>query len=184
LERWHAAVKLRGPAGPERKRRSDRGCRRASAHIVVALAEGLALIRPRRSIATIHRTLVTLATVAAERGWARRCPTASFRSILAGLDPSMVTLAQDRPVAVAYRDTYELIWRLRADSPNAVWQVDHTGLDILIRAPGRQPARPWLTVVLEEYSAPSAVTWSSWAPRPRRTALALCQAIWPKSVAG
>jgi putative transposase len=89
------------------------------------------------------------------------------RSILAGLDPSMVTLAQDRPVAVAYRDTYELIWRLRADSPNAVWQVDHTGLDILIRAPGRQPARPWLTVVLEEYSAPSAVTWSSWAPRPR-----------------
>ena len=56
----------------------------------------------------------------------------------------MVTLAQDGPVA--FRDRYELIHRHRAETPNALWQADHTLLDMLVldeggsrRGPGSPP---------------------------------------------
>ena len=35
----------------------------------------------------------------------------------------MVTLAQDGPAA--FRDRYELLYRHRAEGPNALWQADH-----------------------------------------------------------
>jgi len=178
LERWHATVKRHGPDGLEPKPRSDRGSRRAPPELV-ALVEGLALIKPRRSIATIHRAA---AGAAAQQGWAP-LSYGVVRSILTELDPAMVTLAQDGPVD--YRDTYELVWRHRAESPNDLWQADHTELDILIRAPGDQPARPWLTVVLDDHSrAVCGYLVFLGAPSAMNTALALRHAIWPKPVAG
>jgi putative transposase len=178
LERWHAAVKHHGPAGLEAATRSDRGTRRAVPDLV-ALVEGLALLRPRRSTATIARAA---ARVAADHGW-KPLSYSVVRDIISGLDPSTVTLAQDGPVA--YRDKYELLWRHRAERPNAVWQADHTELDILIRAPNGQPARPWLTVVLDDHSrAVCGYLTFLGAPSAMNTALALRQAIWPKPVAG
>ena len=134
LERWHAAVRHHGPAGLEAAGRSDRGTRRAVPDLV-ALVEGLALLRPRRSTATITRAA---ARVAVDRGW-KPLSYSVVRDIVASLDPPAVTLAQDGPVA--YRDKYELLWRHRAQRPNAVWQADHTELDILIRMPNGQPGR-------------------------------------------
>ena len=52
--RWVARLRASGPAGLGRKRRSDTGRRRLAPDLVV-LVEGLALTRPRLSIATIHR---------------------------------------------------------------------------------------------------------------------------------
>ena len=57
----------------------------------------------------------------------------------------MVTLAQDGPAA--FRDRYELIYRHRAECPNAIWQADHTPLDIMILDANREAVRPWLTVI-------------------------------------
>jgi putative transposase len=45
----------------------------------------------------------------------------------------MVTLAQDGPAA--FRDRYELIYRHRAECPNAIWQADHTLLDVMFSTP-------------------------------------------------
>jgi hypothetical protein len=54
----------------------------------------------------------------------------TVRSITTGLDSGMRTLAQQG--TAAYRDTYELAWRHRVERPNAIWQADHTELDILV----------------------------------------------------
>jgi putative transposase len=59
-----------------------------------------------------------------------------------------VTLAHDG--AKAYSETFELIHRREADGPNAIWQADHTPLDILLVRPNGEIANPWLTVVIDD----------------------------------
>lgn len=46
----------------------------------------------------------------------------------------------------------ELVLRRTAEEPNAMWQADHTVLDIIVLAANGKPARPWLTVVLDDCS--------------------------------
>ena len=65
--------------------------------------------------------------------------------IVRHLNPAMVTLAQDGPAA--FRDRYEFIYRHRAECPNAIWQADHTPLDMMILDANREAVRPWLTVI-------------------------------------
>jgi putative transposase len=139
----------------------------------VRLIEGMALQRPRPSLAVITRRA---ARVAAERGWVPVSYT-TVRSIVTALDPAMLTLAHD---AAAFRDTYELVYRRRAERPNAMRQADHTQLDILIVEAGKHQ-RPWLTVVLDDCSrAVPGYTVNLGAPSAMNTSLALRQAIWTK----
>src|SRR5699024_3055426 len=82
---------------------------------------------------------------------------------------------------VAYRDHFELVGRHRAERANATWQADHTQLDILIVDANHQPVRPWLTVILDDYSrAVCGYMVFVGAPSALNTALALRQGIWPK----
>ena len=39
----------------------------------------------------------------------------------------------------------------RADRPNALWQADHTKLNLLIVDARGRPPRPWLKVVVDGY---------------------------------
>ena len=173
-ERWLARYRDGGLVGLARPRRSDSGRWRAPAE-VVALIEGMALTKPRPSAAAIHRRV---AAIAVERGW----PAPSRRSVQAivgALDPAMVTLAHEG--AAAYRDRYELIHRHRAERPNALWQCDHTELDILVLDANDKAVRPWLTVVLDDHSqAVAGYTVFLGAPSTLQTSLALRQAIWRK----
>ncbi len=172
--RWLARFQQDGVVGLARKERADRG-RRKLPDGLVRMVEGMALTRPPSSAAAIHRRLLE---VAPEQGWPVPAPR-TVRAIIAALDPAMRTLVHDGPAA--YRDRYELIHRHRADRPNALWQCDHTELDILVVAPGRRLLRPWLTLVLDGYSR--AITGYSLlidAPSAMNTALALRQAIWRK----
>src|SRR5207248_7197614 len=75
--------------------------------------------------------------------------------------------------------------RREADVANAIWQADHTELDILVRDESGQARRPWLTVILDDYSrAVAGYLLSFSAPSAIQTALALRQAIWRKSQPG
>ena len=66
LRRWVRLYRKHGLAGLQRRSRNDRGRYRRIPVGLVSLVEGLALERPRRPIATIHR----LVCAAAEReGW-------------------------------------------------------------------------------------------------------------------
>jgi putative transposase len=113
------------------------------------------------------------------RGW--RAPSyGTVHAILSCLDPAMVTLALDGPVA--YRDCYELIHRHRAAAPNALWQADHTLLDTLVLDESGKPARPWLTTVLDDHSrAVAGYMVFLGAPSVINTCLALRHAIWRKA---
>ena len=140
LEYWHAAYRAKGfdwlkPAQPRIKRRH-----RLNPELR-QLIEGLALIRPRNSVATIYRRV-------AELCGKQEGPIPSYSvvwAIVQGIDPGMRVLALEGPVV--YRDKYELALRRQADLPNAMWQADYTMLDILIVAPNGKPARPRLSVI-------------------------------------
>ncbi len=91
-----------------------------------------------------------------------------------------MTLAQDGPAA--FRDHFELVHRHRAAAPNAVWQADHTMLDLLILDEGGKPASPWLTTVVDNHSrAIAGYSVFLGAPCVLNTCLALRHAIWRKA---
>jgi putative transposase len=174
-ERWLSRYRRDGIAGLARSTRSDTGKPRLPPELVT-LVEGMGLKRPRSSVAAIQRRALE---VAKARGW----PAPSYgtvHAILARLDPAMVTLAHEG--AAAFRDRYELIHRHRAAVPNAIWQADHTLLDILVLDEGGKPARPWLTVILDDHSrAVAGCMVFLGAPCVLNTCLALRQAIWRKA---
>ena len=74
------------------------------------------------------------------------------------------------------------VTRREAAAPNDPWQVDHTQLDLPILDAAGKPARPWLTVVLDDHSgAVAGYPVFLGAPSAVQTALALRQAIWRKA---
>ena len=132
LQRWLARYRTGGYAALADDARADHGVRRTAPELV-RLVEGLALTKPRPSIATIHRQV---GVHCAERG----LPSPSYsavRSIVNGLDPGMVTLALEGPAS--YRDKHELLLRRRADRPNAIWQADHRCLTCSSSGPTASP---------------------------------------------
>jgi putative transposase len=81
----------------------------------------------------------------------------------------------------AYSERYGLLYRREAASPNAMWQADHTLLDIMLLDEKGNPARPWLSVIIDDYSRAVAGYFLSFlAPSALQTTLALRQAIWHK----
>jgi len=101
-------------------------------------------------------------------------------SIVGDLEPGLITLAHEG--TKAFKQTFELLHRHDAEKPNAIWQADHTLLDIWIKDEKEQPVRPWLTVIMDDYSRAIAGYYISFdAPSALQTALALKQGIWRKN---
>jgi len=175
VRRWIARYRLSGPAGLMRPMRPEAGTRTFPKEMV-ELIEGMALLKPPSSIAAIHRRIVILA---AEQGW-RKPSYGSVRSIVREIDPAMLTSAHES--SAVFRDKYELVHRHRASRPNAIWQADHTQLDILIVDTCGKEARPWLTTVMDDHSrAVAGYMVMLGAPSALNTSLALRQAIWRKA---
>jgi putative transposase len=177
VQRWLARYRAAGLVGLARAQRSDTGQRKLPAELVQVI-EGMALRKPRPSIAAIHRSMTALAP---QHHWTP--PSyGSVYGIVCQLSPAMVTLAQDGPAA--FRDRYELIYRHRAEGPNALWQADHTLLDVLVLDANGEAVRPWLTIIMDDYSrAVAGYTIFLEAPTTLQTALALRQAMWRKQQA-
>lgn len=172
--RWVARYRQDGLSGLARTRRSDYGQRRTRPELV-DLAEALALQRPRLTAAAIARQVQQ---TAAGKGW----PAPAYSTvagIIAAIDPALMTLAHNGSAAL--RDRYELVYRREADRPNEIWQADHTELDILVVDGDGRPARPWLTLILDDHSrAVAGYTVFLGAPSALNLSLALRQAIWRK----
>ena len=170
---WVNRYRKNGLAGLARKSRSDKDTRRISPQLQHVI-EGLALKHPSLSAASIHREAVALAKKLGERP-----PSySSIYALIRTLEPGLLTLAHEG--TKAYSQSFDLLHRSEAEVPNAIWQADHTQLDIFIDDAG-QARKPWLTVILDDYSravAGYAVSFS--APSAIQTALALRQAIWRK----
>jgi putative transposase len=173
--RWVARYRQAGLVGLARKSRTDQGQRRVLPDLQ-RLVEGLALQKTKPSAAAIHRQVVELAHQA---GWA--VPSYSWvYAIVRQLDPALLTLAHEG--RQAYQNAYDLVYRRQASRPNEIWQADHTPLDLWLVDEDGQPARPWLTVIEDDYSrciAGYCLTFTE--PNALNTALTLRQAIWRKA---
>jgi putative transposase len=178
LQRWVTRYRLYGLGGLLRKSRADSGCHRRLSSQLQLLVEGLALRKPPPRITAIHRKVVEAAQKLGETP-----PSYDVvYAVVQELDPALVTLAQEGEKA--YRETYDLLYRREAQRPNAIWQADHTLLDIWVKNEQREPARPWLTVIEDDYSRAIAGYFLSFStPSALHTALALHQAIWRKQEA-
>jgi putative transposase len=77
----------------------------------------------------------------------------------------------------AYGNSFDLIYRRESARSNAIWQADHTPLDIeLLQSDvdSETTAKPWLSVILDDYSRAVAGYFLSFeSPSSLNTALAL-----------
>ena len=81
----------------------------------------------------------------------------------------------------AYSEKFDLIKIREPKRPNEVWQADHPLLDIEIIDTKGIPKRPWLTIIMDDYSRAIAGYYLSFdSPSTIQTALTLHQAIWIK----
>lgn len=168
LQRWAAWIDAdRLP----RQARRDKGQRRIPNDLVGAV-EALALRRPAPTVAYIHRRV---SDIARDRGLAAPSYT-TVRAIAGRIDPGLLALAEGGDAA--YRDKFELVYRRTTDAPNEQWQMDHTLLDVMVLDERARPVRPWLSVVLDDYSrAVAGYSISTNAPTAEQSALALHQAV-------
>jgi putative transposase len=174
LQRWVARYRKQGLAALVRKRRADRGQPRIEPDLR-RLIEGLALQKTQPSAAAIHRQV---AEIAERQGWAIPSYDCVY-DIVRQLDPALVLLAHAG--SKAYQNVYDLVYRRQAERPNAIWQADHTLLNLWLLDENGRPARPWLTVIEDDYSrciAGYSLTFQT--PNVLNTALTLRQAIWRK----
>lgn len=162
-------------AGLARKKRTDNGRHREISAKLKKAIEGIALEKPPLPIAAICRQVRRLAQDLGEE------PPSYWvvYRIATALPADLVTLAHEG--TKAYSNTFELVHRREADRPNAIWQADHTPLDILLIRPDGVAAKPWLTTVIDDYSRAVAGYLLSFAdPCVLHISLALRQAIWRK----
>jgi len=176
IQRWVEQYQEGGLAALCRKGRADKGKRRVLSSELVELVEALALQTPQLSGAAIWRKITEIAIE-------HKMQAPSYDlvyDIIQQIDPALVTLAHDG--SKVYEQTFELLYRREAQAPNAIWQADHTPLDILLQDDKGEASKPWLTVVQDDYSrAVAGYMLTFETPTALHTALALHQAIWRKA---
>ena len=174
-QRWVAQYRQFGLAALARKTRIDSGERRTASQALKQAVEGLALQKPPLPIAALYRQIRRSAQNLGE-------PIPSYSVVydnVRSLPADLVTLAHEG--SKAYGESFELVHRREAERSNAIWQADHTPLDILLIRPDGEPAKPWLTVVIDDYSRAVAGYFLSFEnPCTLHTSLALRQAMWRK----
>jgi putative transposase len=174
-QRWVARYRDGGLRALARDDRADCGKRRAISPKLIEFVEGLALSRPPLPISAIHREA---RQVAARQGEPLPSEDTVWR-VVRSIAPGLAALAREG--TKRYADRFDIVLRREADAPNALWQADHTELDLLALRDDRRPARPWLTVISDDHSrAIAGFAFSFDAPSALRTSLALRQAIWRK----
>jgi putative transposase len=146
LRRWVKQYRAQGLAGLMRAPRKDQGKRRSLTPQLQQVIEGLALQKPRRTVANIHRETARMSRA---RNWTPPSYSTVER-IVRQLDPALTTLAHEG--SRTYQEAFDLIYRHEASTPNEVWQADHSRLPIFVRNEQGACAKPWLTIILDDYS--------------------------------
>jgi putative transposase len=113
---------------------------------IKAAIEGLALETPPLPISTLHRQAQRLAQDLGEKAPSYKV----VYNIVGALPADLLTLAHEG--SKAYSDTFDLVYRRQASGPNAIWQADHSPLDILLVGRGGKREKLWLTIVIDDYS--------------------------------
>ena len=174
-QRWVALYRQFGLTALVRRKRADLGEQRSVSAKITRAVEGLALQKPPLPITAIYRHIRRLAERLGEE------PPSYWvvYRIVRGLPADLLTLAHQG--TKAYSEAFDLVQRREASGPNAIWQADHSPLDILLARPGGEPEKPWLTIIIDDYSrAVAGYLLSFEPPSTLHTSLALRQGIWRK----
>ncbi|WP_459503844.1 transposase [Bacillus sp. C1] len=175
LQYWIQDYKQNGLKGLIRKTRSDAGKTHLEPEVVISI-EQLILKYKRNSLTSIHRMICEQCQ---KKGW-EKPSYYQVHKVSQSLSPSLKKLAHDGQKA--YNNQYDLIHRREASYPNEIWQADHTPLDIIVLNEKGKPERPWLTIILDDYSRAVAGYFLTFEnPSAIHTSLVLHQAIWKKS---
>src|ERR1700678_1700793 len=174
-QRWVSQYRKFGLIALIRKTRVDRGARRVISPKLKAAIEALALESPPLPVRSIWRQIRQFAETIGE-------PPPRYGlvyDLIRELPVGLLTLAHRG--GKTYSEKFDLVHRREAPRPNAIWQADHAQLAIRpVREDGRI-AKPWLTIVIDDYSRAIAGYFLGFdPPSSTRTALALRQAIWRK----
>ena len=145
LQYWIRDYKKFGLKGLIRKTRSDDGKIHLESEVVVAI-ERLILKYRRNSLTSIHRMICEQCQ---KKFWQQPSYYQVYK-VSQSLSPSLKKLAHDGQKA--YENQYDLIHRRESSYPNEIWQADHTPLDIIVLNERGKPERPWLTIILDDYS--------------------------------
>ncbi|MEH7079882.1 DDE-type integrase/transposase/recombinase, partial [Bacillus velezensis] len=171
---WLKQYRDNGLVGLIKKQRRDKGNMELDEK-VRALVKKLFLKNKNLSLTAIHRKTIA---------WCKenKMEEPSYyqvRKIVKEIPKQLKTLAHEG--SKAYTNKFDLVHLREANYSNEIWQADHTMLDIeVINAKGI-PERPWITVVMDDYSRAIAGYYIDFGtPDTLRTALTLRQAIWRK----
>lgn len=175
LLRWVKRYRTDGLVGLIDKKRTDNGKRRSISDEFQMFIEGLALQKPKLSIASIHRKAIEIAK---NNNW--RVPSyKTISNIVKSLNPAVVTLALDG--SKEYKNKYDLLVPRKSTYPNEIWQADHSLLDIWLIDDKGKSRRPWLTIIIDDFSRIIAGYYLTFeSPKAQNTSLTLRQAIWYK----
>lgn len=171
LYRWVEQYNKSGLIGLIRIPRSDEGVVHINTDIK-NLIEQLRIKNKKMSIATIHRKVIN-------EFEEENISYYQVHKIINNMDTSLLSLAHRG--SKNYDETYDLVHIREASRANEIWQADHTLLDIEILDEKNIVNRPWLTIILDDFSR-SVVGYnlSFNAPSAIQTSLTFHQAIWQK----
>jgi putative transposase len=145
-QRWVSQYRKLGLAAFLRKAREDRGARKSVSPKIKAAIEGLALERPPLPISSICRQVKQFAEATGEA----MPQYGNVYSLVREIPIGLLTLAHRG--GKTYSEGFDLVHRREASRSNAIWQADHAQLNILLLGEDGQLARPWLTIVIDDYS--------------------------------
>lgn len=175
LQRWFKNYKTQSLSGLQRQERNDKGKHRKISQQLLQYIEGLALQPDKLSIAAIHQKSVECAQSIGEKPVSYHI----VYEIIHNLPQDILVLAQEG--SKSYENQFELLHIRESSRPNQIWQADHTLLDITLKSPEGKVCRPWLTIIIDDYSrAIAGYSIFLGVPSALQTALALRQAIWNK----
>ncbi|WP_142423544.1 Mu transposase C-terminal domain-containing protein [Enterococcus faecalis] len=176
LSRWKQKYLTLGLVGLIREERSDKGTLKLPKELITTI-EQLVLKNKKMSVATIHRKIVNSVSHNQET---KVIPSYDqVYKVVKNMDASLIYLSHHGKKK--YEERFDLVHITEANYPNEIWQADHTLLDIEIFDEKGQKNRPWLTIILDDYSrCVAGYNLSFDAPNALRTSLTLHQAIWTK----
>lgn len=171
---WISKYKEFGLVGLIRKSRTDSDSFKVEKEVQEEI-KNLILSHKRNSVTSIHRKICEMCK---KKNW-KQPSYFQVYTISKSLSSGLKKLAYEGKKE--YQNTHDLIHRREANYPNEIWQADHTPLDIIVLNEKGKPERPWLTIILDDYSRAIAGYFLTFQdPTAIHTALVLHQAIWRK----
>ncbi len=175
LSSWVNKYKEYGLVGLFRQVRRDKGAARKIDKLTIEFIEALYLQHPNTSSSNIHKLV------------SDHCKNSdlyspSYRAvckIISNIPDDLLCLKQKG--TKAYKQKYDLLHIRNCNRPNEIWQADHVLMDIEILNHRTILQRPWLTIIMDDYShAICGYDLSFLSPSATKTSLSLRQAIWRK----